>query len=194
MDVGVELEHPVRDGGGGGVRDLLDDAAVGEEHDAVGVSGGQGVVGDHDDGLAEVVAGVAEEPQQRLSVPGVEVAGRLVGEHDLRSSDQCAGDGDPLLLSPGELGRAVAQPLAEPEGVDELVQPVRVRAASGQVQREGDVLLCGEGGKQVEALEHEPEPVAAQQRALPLTEGGEVGVADEHAGRRRGRRARRGRA
>src|SRR5699024_2220455 len=46
--------------------------------------------------------------------------------------------------------------------------------------REGDVLLRGEGGEQVEALEDEPEPVAAQQRALPLAEGGEVGVSDEY--------------
>ena len=39
-----------------GSRDLVDDLAVGEEHDAVGVAGGDRVVRDHHDRLAEVAA------------------------------------------------------------------------------------------------------------------------------------------
>ena len=51
------VEHRV----GGGVVHLVDDPAVGQEHDAVGVGGGDRVVGDHHDGLAEVVDGRAHE-------------------------------------------------------------------------------------------------------------------------------------
>src|SRR5258706_15169633 len=40
---------------------LVDDRAVGEEHHPVGVARGDGVVGDHHDGLAEVVDGLAHE-------------------------------------------------------------------------------------------------------------------------------------
>src|SRR3712207_8863865 len=38
---------------------------------------------------------------------GVEVAGRLVGEHDGRLGDERAGDGDALLLAARHLGRPV---------------------------------------------------------------------------------------
>ena len=51
-------------------------APVGEEHDRVGVGGGDGVVGDHDDGLIEPVDGLAQE--DRISLP-VRVSSAPVG-------------------------------------------------------------------------------------------------------------------
>jgi hypothetical protein len=111
---GVEASHPGEDVGGGGVWEVVDQPAVGQEQGPVGVGGGGGAVGDHDDGLAEVVRGVAEEGQQRLAVAGVEVAGGFVGEHDLGPGDQRAGGGDPLLLAAGQLARAVVEPSPRP--------------------------------------------------------------------------------
>ena len=85
----------------------VDDAAVGEEHDRVGVGRRDRVVGDHHDGLAEPVDRLA---QQREDVPAgarVERAGRLVGEDHLGPRDQRAGDGDALLLAARELAGLV---------------------------------------------------------------------------------------
>ena len=45
---------------------------------------------------------------------GVEVAGGLVGEDDLRLAGQRPGHGDPLLLAAGELARAVLRRLRRP--------------------------------------------------------------------------------
>ena len=56
-DLPSEALHAVQDGLGGGVEQLVDDVAVGEEDDAVGVGRGDGVVGDHHDGLAELPHG-----------------------------------------------------------------------------------------------------------------------------------------
>ena len=79
----------------------------------VGVAGGDGVVGDHDDGLAELVHGPAQEP--RISVPLRE--SRLpVGSSaktTLGPADERPGHGDPLLLAAGQLGRPVVEPVAE---------------------------------------------------------------------------------
>ena len=97
------VEHPV----GRRCGHLVDDAAVGEEDDAVGVAGRDGVVGDHHDGLAELAHGLAHEGEDLGARAGVEVAGRLVGEDDLRPAGQGPGHGDPLLLAAGELARAV---------------------------------------------------------------------------------------
>ena len=48
-----------------------------------------------------------EELVHRAARRRVEVAGRLVGEHELRRQDQRAREGDALLLAAGELARAV---------------------------------------------------------------------------------------
>ena len=105
------------------------EAAVGQEQDAVGVGGGDRVVGDHDDGLAEVVDDVAQEGEDLAAGPRVERAGRLVGEDDLGPRDERAGDRDALLLAARELGGPVAQAVAEPDAVDDLVAPGPVERA-----------------------------------------------------------------
>ena len=51
----AELLHAVEDRVGGGLEHLVDDLAVGEEQHPVGVGGRGRLVGDHDDGLPELV-------------------------------------------------------------------------------------------------------------------------------------------
>jgi hypothetical protein len=60
------------------------------------------------------VVGLVQFPQhgQDLLAGGlVEVAGRLVGEHDGRVPGQRPGDRDPLLLAARQLAGAVASPV-----------------------------------------------------------------------------------
>ena len=110
-------------------RPVVDDAPVGELDDAVGDVGGVGVVGDHDDGLAELVDGAAQQRRaRRRDDVRVEVAGRLVGEHDRGPRDERAGDGDALLLAAGQLARAVRAAVVEADGVDERARATRGRA------------------------------------------------------------------
>src|SRR5699024_7602018 len=80
----LEGAHGGQDLVGGGVGELADDPAVGEQEDAVGVGGGARIVGDDHDGLAEVVGGAAQDGQHLGRGGGVEVAGRLVTEEDVR--------------------------------------------------------------------------------------------------------------
>ena len=102
------LEHAL----GGRVGHRVDDPAVGQEHDGVGVGGGDGVVGDHHDGLAHVVDGPPHEAEDLGAAARVEVAGGLVGEDHLGPAGQRPGHGHPLLLAARQLGRAVLQPVA----------------------------------------------------------------------------------
>ena len=60
-------------------------------------------------------------------VDRIEVAGRLVGEDEVRIVDQAAGDGHALLLTAGELRGPMLQPLAQ---ADHLAPARRLRCRS----------------------------------------------------------------
>ena len=123
-------------------------------------------MGDHHDGLAELVDRPAEEPEHLGRRLAVEVAGGLVSEDQLGSAGEGPGDGDALLLAARQLGRTMPEPVAETDGVDDGVEPAWVQVAASEVGGEGDVLGRREGRDQVEGLEHEPHVVAAQDREL----------------------------
>ena len=87
-------------GGGAGVGE---DVAV-EDLDSAGHPLGDGVVvGDDHDGRAGLVQ-LVDQGQNGLPGRLVEIAGRLVSEHDGGLADESAGDGNPLALPAGELG------------------------------------------------------------------------------------------
>src|SRR5262249_8537438 len=95
-----------RDEAGDRVGDLGDvEAAVpGGEHGVL--------VRHHEQGLAVVPARGEELPQHRARGGGIEAGARLVGEDERRIVGEGAGDRDPLLLAPRELGRLVPEPPA----------------------------------------------------------------------------------
>ena len=69
--------------------------------DAVGHVEEGVVVGGCDDGHALVRDHFSEESEDGLSVVGVEFAGGFVGEYDVGSHGDGAGDGDSLLFAAG---------------------------------------------------------------------------------------------
>ena len=113
---------------------------------------------DHDDGLAKLVDRTLQEAKHFGAGNGVEVAGRLVSEHQLRLGNQR--DGHALLLATGQFIRSVVQALLQSQGIDEQVEPGVVGLVSGESQWHEDVLFGGEHGQQVEALEDEADLVA----------------------------------
>ena len=70
-------------------------------------------------------------------------------------------------------------------------EPLAVRLATGERQRQRDVLDRGERRHEVERLEDEADAVAAQLGELAVVERAEVGVADEHLAAASGCRGRR---
>src|SRR6478735_2864470 len=105
MGSGAQALHLVEHRVGRRCVQLVDDGAVGQEHDAVGVARRDRVVRDHDDGLAELVDRSAHEAEDLGTRARVEVAGGFVSEDDRRLAEQRAPDRDALLLATGELGR-----------------------------------------------------------------------------------------
>ena len=159
----VEPAHVVEHGIRGRVGELVGDPTVGEEDDAVRVARGYRVVGDHHDRLAELAHGVTHEREDLGAGRAVEVAGRLVGEDDLRAARQRTRHGDALLLPARQFVRAGARRRFDsPDGLDDVVDPRPVRLAAGEIHRERDVLDRRQRRDEVEGLEDEAEPIAAQ--------------------------------
>src|SRR6202023_968605 len=95
---------------------------------------------------------------------GVEVAGRLVGEDQVRIGDQRAGDGDALLLSSGELHGPVVDAVAKANLVERLQRKVAPIGSVSVQKRELDVPPRGELRQQLKLLEDKTDPAVANVR------------------------------
>ena len=142
-------------------RQVVDDPAVGQEHDTVGVRRGHRIVGDHDDGLPVGVDRLAEQGQHLRGGARVQRAGRLVAEDHLGAYRERAGDGDALLLAAGQLRRAVPQPALEADPLHDLGQPAAVGPGVREPGGQQDVLAHGQRRDEVERLEDEADAGAA---------------------------------
>ena len=94
----------------------------------------------------------------------VEVAGRLVGEHERRLAHDRASDRDALTLPARHLRRPVMQAMTQPHSLqrrDRPSTPVAARAAAVH-ETGGHVVDRVRSLEQVELLEHEPETRRAQ--------------------------------
>ncbi len=154
---------------------ILDDPAVEEVDDAVGVARVALRVGDHHDGGALVVQ-LGEQIHHLLAVLGVEVAGGLVGEDELGVGDHGAGNGHALLLSARELLREVLGAVGDGHPLHHGRNPLfalcgaDVQVAQRQLYVFIDVQLVDE----VEALEHEADVALAELGALLLLQAADL--------------------
>ena len=101
---------------------FLKDATVEHVDDAAREVGMRRGVSDHDDGRTLLVE-LAEHAHDFLAVRRVEVAGRFVGEDQLGLSHQGAGNGDPLLLTAGQLSRTVLGAMSNANLVEHRIDP-----------------------------------------------------------------------
>ncbi len=165
---------------------VVDDLAVAHGEDTICDLGGFGIVSDHENGLVELTAGVAEHVEYGVGVFGVEVTGGLVGEDNGGAVDEGAGDGDALLLSAGEFVGAVIEATGDAEQIGEVVEQGAIESGLGRGAEVGDVVgdldvaHGGEGGEQVETLEDEADFGATHLGTLGIGQPGEVDSIDEH--------------
>ena len=100
---------------------------------------------------------------------GVERAGGLVAEENVRPLRDGARDRDALLLAAGELRRKVIEPVAQPDQPQRLLGAHRVR---GDLGHQRDVLARRETRDEVVELEDEPDvlaPIAVSARSSAST-------------------------
>src|ERR1019366_1865799 len=79
--------------------DVVDDGAVSEPDQPVAAGGDLRVVGSDDDRHLVLAPQPGQQVKDGGGATGVQVAGRLVGEKQVRGVDQRPRDGDPLLFA-----------------------------------------------------------------------------------------------
>ena len=156
-----------------------------EKHNPVGVGGAVGVVGDHDDRLADFADRLAQERQHLGRGIRVKVACGLVGEDQVGSADERAGTGHALLLATGHLARSVRQTVADAQLADEVIEPLAIDFRPGEIGWEDDVLFGRECGHEIERLEDETDVIASQFGQAGVVQSAYVLITDEGLPRRR---------
>src|SRR6516165_6950588 len=113
-----------------------------------------------------------EQPQQSLRVIGIDIAGWLVGEQQLRARDHGARDRGALLLTAREDWRQRPHPLAQPYPVQELhhLLAIALLGAPHHAERQRHVLIGGHVIEQAKVLEHDAD-APAQRRQRVLAQG-----------------------
>ncbi len=100
----------------------------------------------------------------------IEVPGRFIREQDAGPADKGARERNPLLLAARELGRRVFEPVAEAETLEQLdAAPAGLglgHRLGGVGERHDHVVERTRSRQQIEALEHESDPLVADAAAL----------------------------
>src|SRR5829696_8947730 len=161
------------------------DGAVAQPDDALGARGEREIVRDEHDRRIRFAVDRLQQLDDAGAGVTVEVARRLVGEEDARRVAEGPRDGDALLLAPGELVGKVVRALGEPDAREQLPGARLGAAVPAQLERHLHVLLRREGGDELKALEHEPNFLTTEPRAVVLAQPGQVRAVELHRAARR---------
>jgi hypothetical protein len=130
----------------------------------------------HDQILARLASEPVEQFEHLPSGLFIQVAGRFVGQDELRVVHQRAGDGDALLLAAGQAIGECLRAVEQAHGFQKqpgLAMRVLNRCAV-QLERQHDVLHHRQRGDEVKELEDESDLATAKERALVFAERGQV--------------------
>lgn len=106
-----------------------------------------------DVGAFQVVEHGVEETQRRSAV---QLPGRLIGKHKLRTHGQSARHGNTLGLAAGQFLRQLVAEFAKTERLQKRCRDIiGADILAGQQHGQADILDSGKGGKQAGRLEYE---------------------------------------
>ena len=137
-------------------------------------------VRDQHAGGASAVDLAREQLQHDIGGVRIEIAGRLVGQHERRPVHQRARDRDALQFAAGKLTWHARLASGQPDFVEQRsrARVPLVRSDAEQHQRQRNVLHDRQVRQDVESLEHEAELRSSQQRARGVFEPRDVGAFD----------------
>lgn len=145
-------------------------------------------MGDQEEARPAVPVDLPHQLEHGIRRPGVEIARRLVRQHEVGLHGERARHRNPLLLAARHVVGEVAGEILQPDLRQQPVRPgldLLVRKATVDEHGHHDVLPCGEGRDQEMVLEHEADGVAAQMRDLGIAERGGILPLDQEPARGR---------
>ena len=155
---------------------LREDLSVPEEYHPAAAAGGEGVVGDHQNGGPPLPVEHLQPLQQQPGGFGVQGPGGLVGQHQGGPGDDGPGGGAALLLSAGHLIGILVQTVPDAQQLRRLLHPVPDLGGRGAEdgQGQGNVFKGGKGVQQIAVLEDEAQPLPAEAGEGPAPQAGQL--------------------
>jgi len=107
----------------------------------------------HNDGIPRLPQ-VGKDIHDHFARLPIEIACRFIGQNDLRATDQCAGDADPLFLPARQLRRTMLHSPAKPHPLQGLVGQIGPLFLGYSAVDEGhhDIFQSGQRPVEMEAL------------------------------------------
>ena len=130
-------------------------AAVLDGDDTISSKSDLFIVRDHDHRLTEFAIRVAQKLHDLTAVVRIEVAGRLISEHDRRRIHERTTDRHALLLTARELARQMPFATMKRKTGQKRLEPLRVHLAPIERNRQGHILDHIENRDQIIELIHE---------------------------------------
>src|SRR4030095_4013230 len=155
-------------------RNAVDDHTITHVDDTIEIGGGFGIVGDHHDGLAQILVQATKHFQDDLGILGVQVAGGFIGKKNFRFVDDGAGDGHTLLFTSRHFGGLMREPAFEAEHFGYDVKTVWIEAIAVNVLCDRDVAPGGECREEIETLKDESDFASAELGALGIAQFGQI--------------------
>ena len=118
---------------------------------------------DHHQRAAALVDRVAQQREHVAARPGVQRAGRLVGEDHVGLPDERAGDRDALLLAARELRGTVAGAVAEPDALERAAHDV-ARDSRLPARRAGSATFCSAVSAPSRLKDWKTNPISSRRR------------------------------
>ncbi len=137
------------------------------------------VVRDKDHGCAGVIMQFFHEGHHIRTGTLVQVAGRLIGKKDPGLVHKGPGKCHALLLPARQLGGIVIKPITQADSGQERFRSLRRLGSPGfpqQLQRDPDVLKCGERGHQMKGLKDETHGLGPERGSIVFVQSKDVGA------------------
>ena len=110
----------------------------------------------------------------------IEIARRLVGQQQARRVHERTGDGDALLLAPGQLRRVVLFAIGETDTLQHRPGKITRIITTGDLDRQHDIAERGKTRHQVKRLKHDTEVVTTHIGQCVALESSYVLVTDNN--------------
>lgn len=165
----------------GRIGELAGKATVTHEHDTVRVRSSNRVVGDHNDGLAEIGDTHTQETQYLGSRNGIKISCRLIGEDHRGAAQQRSCDGNSLLLTARKLVGSMPEPIRQPEALDHVIEPRVIDRTPGKLDWQNNVLLRRQRGDQIVGLKNETDAVTPKASESPIIHARNIGRVNQDA-------------
>ena len=164
--------------------EALNGFAVAKANGALGKGRNFGVVRDEDKRSSSIAIQFEHDLYDRAARLGIEIAGRLIGEKNLGTVDERAGQRDALLFPAGKLRRIMIDAFGQANAPEQIQAELARAAIAPKLHRNCDVLQRRQGWDELEILKYKPDMLVANAGSFIFSRLAQCDSIQKHGARR----------